>query len=1520
MKGCLRQNEQTSPWVLGALLMVGTTLGWYAPVRAESIVIPDNTLGAESSFVNDLDALTQIVEGGASREGNLFHSFLEFNVAEDHGVYFANPADIESILTRVTGDNSSNIFGRLGVLGEANLFLLNPNGIVFGENASLDINGSFYASTAESISLGEGVFSATVPESSQLLTIDPEVTFFRYLTPGLGEINNSGDLSIGSGKTLTLLGDTVLSSGALTASGGTVQVLGNLVGLIDQATVDVSGATGGGTVLVGGDYQGQAPVPAAERTFVGSEVVIAADALDVGDGGRVIVWADGATRFGGRISAQGGPQGGDGGFVEVSGLEFLDFAGEVNTQAVDGEAGQLLLDPANIVIADVAPVGFVSVGQGDGVFDDFLYGEAEDAVQDSHLTPDTVEALLDLNDLTLEATNVIVVADDVNAFSSNNLTLRAMRIGVLDARLRQSGGGIILETPQVEGSLVLVRGGVVDTIVLPGVRLEGGDISITTHDLVVDGDGLISASTGGEGNSGQVKIEATGDIIVDGANSFIGSEVVSGAVGNSGGISITTGNLSVLNDAAVSASTGGEGNSGQIKIEATGDIIADGADSFIGSQVVSGATGNSGGISITTGNLSVLNDAAVSASTGGEGNSGQVKIEATDNIVVDGADSLIGSQVASGAVGNSGGISITTGNLSVLNAASVGASTGGEGNSGQVKIEATGDIIVDGANSFIGSQVVSGATGNSGGISITTGNLSVLNDAAVSASTGGEGNSGQVKIEATDNIVVDGTSSFIDSVVGPRAVGNSGGISITTGNLSVLNDAAISASTFGEGNSGQIKIGATDNIIVDGANSFIGSEVVSGAVGNSGGISITTGNLSVLNDAIVGADTFGKGDSGRVKIKATDNIIVDGADSFISSEVVPGAVGNSGGISITTGNLSVLNDAAVSASTGGEGNSGQVKIEATGDIVVDGANSLIGSQVASGAVGNSGGISITTGNLSVLNAASVGASTGGEGNSGQVKIEATGDIIVDGADSFIGSQVVSGATGNSGGISITTGNLSVLNAASVGASTGGEGNSGQVKIEATDNIVVDGTNSFIDSVVGPRAVGNSGGISITTGNLSVLNNAAISASTFGEGNSGQIKIGATDNIIVDGTDSFIGSQVVLGATGNSDGISITTGNLSVLNAASVGASTFGEGNSGQVKIEATDNIIVDGTDSFIGSGVALSAVGNSGGVSITTNHLFVLDGASVTSRTEGNGTAGILRLQSNLDTDLNILLSEGSSVSALTDSQEDGRDLIILSDRTLTIQGPGELTTESLGTNTGAAGNLNIFADSVLLDDGVELSTQTASAEGGGNINFFVDGGIILRRGSFINAESTNETPGSGSGGNITLNAGAVVVIPAENSDIIANAMGGDGGNIRINAAGIFGFTEQSDFRTTDELRANGSSDISASSQSGQQGTINLNADFEQTQALDELPDNFINADQLVSSSCIARSDDAEGAFVVAGNGGLPQQPDSTTSSGYSTGTIQTVPEATASQSFQEPEGVYQLTDGRLVMSQQCQE
>ena len=167
-------SRQSLCWKLG-LASVLAAQGAIAssPDCARAQITPDGTLGAEGSIitpnVNAGGLPADRIDGGARRGANLFHSFREFNVGELQRVYFANPAGIENILSRVTGSSRSDILGTLGVVGgNANLFLINPNGIIFGPNARLDVGGSFVASTANAIQFGEqGFFSATNPEAPQ---------------------------------------------------------------------------------------------------------------------------------------------------------------------------------------------------------------------------------------------------------------------------------------------------------------------------------------------------------------------------------------------------------------------------------------------------------------------------------------------------------------------------------------------------------------------------------------------------------------------------------------------------------------------------------------------------------------------------------------------------------------------------------------------------------------------------------------------------------------------------------------------------------------------------------------------------------------------------------------------------------------------------------------------------------------------------------------------------------------------------------------------------------------------------------------------------------------------------------------------------------------------------------------------------------------------------------------------------------------------------------------------------------
>jgi filamentous hemagglutinin family protein len=238
------QNKNSCFWQLGLAisLAIGGAIafGFADSAFAQSLIIPDSTLGNESSRVvpNEFGGSTEVLRGGATRGNNLFHSFLELNVSEGRGAFFLSPSNIQNIITRVTGRNRSEILGTLGTFqmidgtpafSNANLFLINPNGIVFGPNAVLNLGGSFVASTASSIKFADGTeFSATTPQTTPLLTVSVPIGLQFGRTAR--DIQVQGGISVEPGKTLALIGGNVtLDGGLLNAPVGQI-VLGGILG------------------------------------------------------------------------------------------------------------------------------------------------------------------------------------------------------------------------------------------------------------------------------------------------------------------------------------------------------------------------------------------------------------------------------------------------------------------------------------------------------------------------------------------------------------------------------------------------------------------------------------------------------------------------------------------------------------------------------------------------------------------------------------------------------------------------------------------------------------------------------------------------------------------------------------------------------------------------------------------------------------------------------------------------------------------------------------------------------------------------------------------------------------------------------------------------------------------------------------------------------------------------------------------------------------------------------------------
>ena len=1029
---------QRRGWKLGlaSWLVVGGAIALETNCAVAQIT-PDTTLPNNSRVTPSGN--TSIIEGGTQAGGNLFHSFAQFSVPTGSSAHFNNAADVQNIISRVTGGSVSNIDGLISASGTANLFLINPSGIVFGPNASLNIGGSFVASTASSLKFADGSqFSATPAQSAPLLTISVPIGLQYGANPGSIQVQGNGQglrsttelidttsgLKVQPNQTLALVGGDVSLEGAtLKTPGGRIELASVTgVGLVSLTPTSKGFSLGYDQVQNFGNIQ------LSQQAAVDSS----------GEGGGDIqVWGKSVT---------------------------LTNGSQIEASTLGVEQG------SNLVVNAQDSVQLIGIS-ADKKFPSGLFANAYPSVTGAagNLTINTRELLV--------RDGGQVSASTYGAGNAGNITVRADSVQLIGASSidPQSRSTLLSETYSTGAA---------------------GNLTINTRELLVQNGAYVGARTYSAGNAGNLTVNAnsvqlTGNSPRGAASALIATSE-KGATGAAGNLTINISKLSLEDGAQVSAGTWGPLKGGNLTVRADSvQVIGIGTSSVssLNTNAFSTATGAAGNLTINTRELLVQNGGEVSAIAYGVGNAGNITVQA-DYVRLIGASSMNSSSTN----GNGGDINIFTGSLDVKNGAAFRINTYGKGDAGNVNINARDMISFD--RGYVYSTVEERAIGKGGDIRITTGDLSLTNGAQLNATTYGKGDGGSMNIDARKSVSLDGVfdgrlPSAVFGGVGEGGEGKGGGIHITTDEISVTNGAQLQASTGGIGDAGNVIIDARKSVSFDGVivgqfytfNSYAGSRVYNNAQGKGGNIHITTDELSLTNGAQVFADTSGKGNAGNIQINAKNSVSVSGTSLISGSSsalftftnstdkggniivdtsafrIFDGGVlnsqtfndGDGGSITVRAKLVEVLNGGQLLATSSGNGRAGKITVNAA-EVIVNGSDRTFNDRVekfgikVANAFGTKGVNNVNADSGLFVRSESLGSAGDIDVTSPQIRLDNQGRFIAE------------SASGNGGNITLGVGDLLLLRRGSLISATAGTdklgGNGGNISINVPNGFIV----------------------------------------------------------------------------------------------------------------------------------------------------------------------------------------------------------------------------------------------------------------------------------------------------------------------------------------------------------------------------------------------------------------------------------------------------------------------------------
>ncbi|MGV0103164.1 S-layer family protein [Nostoc sp. DSM 114160] len=630
--------------------------------------------GTTNTVVNQSGNNFNILNG-IQKGKNLFHSFSNFSIPTGNTAIFNNAADVQNIFSRVTGGSVSNIDGLIKANGSANLFLLNPSGIIFGANAQLNIGGSFIGTTAQSIKFSDGAeFNAINPQANPLLSINVPI--------GLQMGNNPASITVqGTGHRLTNIGGLPLVTQNPSATelrvqpGKTLALVGGNLNLngatltAKQGQVELGSVSGSGLVSL---------LPTAQGYTLGYE-----DGQKFGD-------------------------------IQLTGRSLLDISG-VNAGSVQIRGRHIQFTDGSLVLArnlGNLPGGDIRLQATEAID---LIGTTADSTIRSGVRTEVVGIAA--------SGNISVITPQFTLQQGGGLN--SISVGVA------SSGNIHVDATAIKLSGLSPINPKVSSLSTSGYGSgNAGDISVNANSLLVSNGGSLISATFGSGSSGKVTIRTNHTTVMgegpDGVYSNISS--ITFATGNAKTLTLDTAKLQILDGGAIGTTTFFAGNGGDISINATESIEISGRSRSNNSSINSSSillplllrqrfhlpdklTANAGNVSINTPSLTLTDGGTVGVTSQGSGNGGSLKI-AANTIRLD----RQGSIQAQTESGNGGNIALQVGNLLLLHHNSaIAATAGGNGDGGNININAP--IIIGLKNSDIIANAVQGRGGN---IQITT--------------------------------------------------------------------------------------------------------------------------------------------------------------------------------------------------------------------------------------------------------------------------------------------------------------------------------------------------------------------------------------------------------------------------------------------------------------------------------------------------------------------------------------------------------------------------------------------------------------------------------------------------------------------------------------------------------------------------------------------------------------------------------------------------------------------------------